>query len=1420
MSISIKKIFKRFILGLFVLLIGVVILSVGAIFFFGKDYAHQEITSFLNKKTNGNYTVEFSELKINPIKRSISFYDFHIVPTANNNDNLKLNFKASNFLIKRINLKKLLKNKELIIQKIEINKPIIQFKQEKKQVKNNDSFDKLIDELKPFINQSFKSIQINKIELIDAGLLQQKSKNTSQQQSKKTINFNVGIDHFYTDSVILSNVDDFFEASDIFLSINDYHAIIGDSLHQLNVDELIYSIKNQGISAHNIALIPTDTIQTLKTKYWVNIPDLYIQSKNIDKIFQTDSIWLDTLLLNNAQIKVIPPDNAAKMNFKEIREYDLFQLVKNDFKQLKIGYLNLQANQLSINRTGETQKNRQIFENIQIELEGFQLDSTSYSDTHKILYGDKLLMKVGKYTINFSDQIHTLQSQNIHVSSETNSLNADQLEMWPTANKTRESTHVTLFCDSIRMNDVDLLRLYHKREMPLQQIAIFKPNINLLSGTERKAKKQSSNSLIYHFIGNYIKGVYSNLVTIDQGSFVIRENNDKNESGIIRADFDFRLTDFSLDSISANKTDKLFFATNFELQFNDYKMQLQDQLHGLTVDKVEVSSLQKMASIRNLHLSANEDGNAIDLLKKYNKNELYEIKIPYLNLRNTNIHQAFFNKKLNINYFSIIEPSIYFEFLARNNKPKKEFDLNEFYGLFKNYINDIRIGSLKLNNGKFKLVNHDKRGNTISFDNKFNLELDGFRFNKQEIEKNRLLFSDDFELTLKDYLFRLSDDIHYLQAKEIGFSTRESEVFIRNAILYPDITSSSYQKLNRHLHITVPDFRLKGIDIKEAFKSKKLNVNLLKINRPNIKIYHSGNSHKKLNFKDITIPLPKKVGELSLNRLEINDGEIIVINTVQHDDKEIARLDLNLTAQNVHLAKPDSKTTEQLTVKNISTSLKNIEFKPLKGKYRYTISELNYNKRNNHLEITNLEILPKDQSEKSGLVSARFPKLKIRELNSHENKRRNCLHTSNISINDAYFHFVKPEEKKNPPNLYDLKLNEDLFSIINEIYANKVDLKNATLHLENSGKQKVIENIQLTLNQFRLNEKYSGKLLASESINLSIKKLKSTDRNKRYDFLFNEINLSGRDSRLSLRGIQILPRYSKNEFQKVIPYQTDYYEGEIGLIEAHNIDIKQLIQERNFIGNKIVLKNARLDIYRDMRKGFNENQRPAMPQDLIRQFENPFYFDSVIIKSSDISYAEQLDEMPKVGQIRFNSVNASVYPFTNMAHMLSSNPMVSLYANALVMNKAKFQAKMNFDMLSSENKFQVEGSIEPFQLNILNPMTKNAAQVGIRSGQLNRFEFHFEADNTVAKGKLKFAYDDLKINILSFKDGSSKESKFASFLANSLVVKSKNPRTRILLPDPIYFERDTKRSILNYWWKSMFSGIKNTFGMKEKKVQK
>jgi hypothetical protein len=78
-------------------------------------------------------------------------------------------------------------------------------------------------------------------------------------------------------------------------------------------------------------------------------------------------------------------------------------------------------------------------------------------------------------------------------------------------------------------------------------------------------------------------------------------------------------------------------------------------------------------------------------------------------------------------------------------------------------------------------------------------------------------------------------------------------------------------------------------------------------------------------------------------------------------------------------------------------------------------------------------------------------------------------------------------------------------------------------------------------------------------------------------------------------------------------------------------------------------------------------------------------------------------------------------------------------------------------------------------------------------------------------------YEDFKISILNQNNDGAKRAKLASFWANKMVLNSKFPKGNKATPISIYYERDIQRSIINYWWKALFTGTKESLGIKPEK---
>ena len=89
---------------------------------------------------------------------------------------------------------------------------------------------------------------------------------------------------------------------------------------------------------------------------------------------------------------------------------------------------------------------------------------------------------------------------------------------------------------------------------------------------------------------------------------------------------------------------------------------------------------------------------------------------------------------------------------------------------------------------------------------------------------------------------------------------------------------------------------------------------------------------------------------------------------------------------------------------------------------------------------------------------------------------------------------------------------------------------------------------------------------------------------------------------------------------------------------------------------------------------------------------------------------------------------------------------------------------------------------------------------------------------------MKFYYEDLKIALLNRETETPRGfgNVLGSFFANTFIIKSNNPRNLFLRKGDIFFERDEKRAIFNYWTKTFLSGVVSSIGAtnNKKKIKK
>lgn len=363
-------------------------------------------------------------------------------------------------------------------------------------------------------------------------------------------------------------------------------------------------------------------------------------------------------------------------------------------------------------------------------------------------------------------------------------------------------------------------------------------------------------------------------------------------------------------------------------------------------------------------------------------------------------------------------------------------------------------------------------------------------------------------------------------------------------------------------------------------------------------------------------------------------------------------------------------------------------------------------------------------------------------------------------------------------------------------------------HPSDGSREAEIANLNLDLHQIRLDSttvtaapyiKYGG-------ITLGVGNIYTQTYENFYDIMLGAINVSSSDSTISLDSLQIEPRYPRYKFAQEYGFEIDRISANIPSISVSDIDLQGLWEER-VVAKKISISQAMLDI-------FHDKHMPAGPKSarkLLQQtfFELPLFvnIDTVSIDNSRITYSEHLPQPSVAGEVIFADLSATIVDLQN-----NSEKPIRMNAQTSLMESSQLQVNATFP--NTENGMhRLTGSLGAMEMKALNPAVEPMGFVSLSSGTINAMEFDMELDQAKAKGKILLNYSDLKVQLLEKEQvNEDKHKQLLSFLANAVKIKQNNTE-KPLREGEITFERDPHKSIVNYWWKALLSGLKSSIGM-------
>jgi len=346
----------------------------------------------------------------------------------------------------------------------------------------------------------------------------------------------------------------------------------------------------------------------------------------------------------------------------------------------------------------------------------------------------------------------------------------------------------------------------------------------------------------------------------------------------------------------------------------------------------------------------------------------------------------------------------------------------------------------------------------------------------------------------------------------------------------------------------------------------------------------------------------------------------------------------------------------------------------------------------------------------------------------------------------------------------------------------------------------------------------------ADDISITLRNIRQQTGNGMYGIHVGETGFSTAENRFYISQFHLEPLYNRHDFSRKLGYQSDRMDITALKMTLTSVDWRALLLDQKLEAQKLQIDSLVLDDYRDKRVPMRNGFQPPMPQQLVRESKASFRIDSVELVGGKATYSEQVSN--ELGTIFFDRMNGVLTGLTNDSAWLADKTPSPLKASAYLEGTGKLEATINFIFGDPFNRFTLTATLSTFDLTRINPMLTKLVPAEIVSGTVNKLLIPMITFNdNYSTGELTMYYKNLGFKMVNDDNTtwSGIKTGVINWVAKDFLIHRDNPQKNGKLQSgTVYFQRDKHKSLINFIWKSVFSGLKSSMGFnsKEQKTMK
>lgn len=491
------------------------------------------------------------------------------------------------------------------------------------------------------------------------------------------------------------------------------------------------------------------------------------------------------------------------------------------------------------------------------------------------------------------------------------------------------------------------------------------------------------------------------------------------------------------------------------------------------------------------------------------------------------------------------------------------------------------------------------------------------------------------------------------------------------------------------------------------------------------------------------------------------------------------------------------------------------------GEYRLTSGRVRYNIFNGTITLNELLLKTEEDHDLTDslkipieYVDAEIEKIKIKLRDSDlKALLRNEIQLGTISVYAPNLTFVTLRRDKDLLDVVeqaDLQQESRKKKRMSRIQIEKLEIlggsiywqqlgQNDTLTYQLSGWDTVFEG--LSLDSTRSDRQ---KFLFCDRVSGRIGAFRHAYSNRSNVLGVDKLAWDSRENTLQIKQAAVEPQLSKRDFPRKTEKQADYTEFGIKDLICTGVDFDRFWQEKSLYVDSIYIGTGNLLSNKDRNADVPQREKPMLHSKL-QGIGFPLSIRTIFANDVNVTYEEITKYAIHPGVLNFDHIQATISGFTNIGNL--SDHYIQVDGKAQVNGAGDLTALIKLPMEPGNNHFEARAMLRDTPLNVLNQMITPLTRVVVKSGEVDCLDFTMKGDDKKAQVDMVFRYHDLEISLMKKKN---RERTGLSNVINIALILQNNPDEHGLRVVHREVVRDPNKSVFNYLWKGVASGMVHT----------